>query len=114
MRCPRAGLKTDYEVMKERAHRYVAAHPDLAPGIADAIRSNQIGESMTTEQVVAAWGPPVLVRKFGKGAYQLWYFGCGWPHGCASPDEDTDFQLPEEIFESRALFENGRVIEWQD
>lgn len=109
-----AGLKTDYQVMRERADRYVVAHPDLAPKTADAIRSNRIRAGMTMEQVIAAWGRPVLVRRFGAGDSQLWYFGCGWPHSCAGPDEDTGAQLPEEIFQSRAQFDIGRVVEWRD
>ena len=60
-----AGMKTEYQVMRERAVRYVAAHPGLAPGTAEAIRSNRIRAGMTMEQVIAAWGRPVLVRRFG-------------------------------------------------
>jgi hypothetical protein len=108
-----AGMKTDYQVMRERAGRYVAAHPGLAPGTAEAIRSNRIRAGMTMEQVIAAWGRPVLVRRFGADS-QLWYFGCGWPHACAGSDEDTGAQLAEEIFESRAQFDIGRVVEWRD
>ncbi len=110
------GLQTDYEVMKERAHKYVAAHPKLAPGTADAIRSNQVHEGMTMEQVAAAWGRPAVVQRFRGGAVQYWFFGCHWPHFCTNPDEDSRsgmFPEPDEIYQSRALFQNGKLVEWQ-
>ena len=37
-----AGLKTDYEIAKERAQTYVAAHPKLTTNTAAAIGSNSI------------------------------------------------------------------------
>ena len=111
-----AGLKTDYQVMKERAQRYVAAHPELAPGTADTIRSNEIHEGMTMEQVVAAWGQPVVVQRFRKGAVQYWFFGCHWPHFCTNADGDSRsglFPEPDEIYQSRVLLENGMVVTFQ-
>ena len=107
------GLKTDYQVMRERAQAYVVAHPDLAPRTADAIRSNAVHEGMTMREVVAAWGRPVVVQRFRGGAVQYWFFGCDWPHFCTDADERW-FPSPDEIFQSRALFENGRLVEWQD
>jgi hypothetical protein len=108
-----AGLKTDYELMRERAHAYVAAHPKLAPETAGAIRSNQVHEGMTMAQVVAAWGRPVVVQRFRNDTVQYWFFGCDWPHICTDADGRW-FPSPDEIFQSRALFDNGRLVEWQD
>ena len=112
-----AGLKTDSQVMRERASSYVAAHPELAPRTADTIRSNEIHQGMTMEQVVAAWGRPVVVQRFRGDTVQYWFFECHWPHFCTNPDEDSRsglFPEPDEIFQSRALFQNGRLVEWED
>ena len=112
-----AGAKTDYEVMKERAHYYVAAHPELAPRTAETIRSNEIHQGMTTEQVVAAWGRPVVVQRFRNGAVQYMFFGCHWPHFCTNPDNDSRsglFPEPDEIYQSRVLLQNGRVASFEN
>ncbi len=71
---------------------------------------------MTMEQVVAAWGPPAVVQKFRDGAVQYWFFGCDWPHFCNNLDLKLSrrlFAAPGQIYQSRALFENGVVVDWQ-
>ena len=105
-----AGLKTDRDIARERAQAYLAAHPNLASNTAEAIRANLILDGMTMEQVIAAWGRPAVVQKFRDGVVQYWFFGCDWPHVCDAPDLDPS---PDEIFHSRALFENGVVVDWQ-
>lgn len=112
-----AGLKTDYELMRQRAHAYAARHPELAPETAGAIRANRVHEGMTMAQVAAAWGRPVVVQRFRGDTVQYWFFGCHWPHHCTGPDLDRRrdlFPEPDTIYQSRALFENGRLVEWQD
>ncbi len=66
---------------------------------------------MTTEKVVAAWGPPAVVQRFRDGAVQYWCFGCDWSHFCDV--SDRRFPSPDDIFQSRALFANGVVVNWQ-
>ena len=105
-----AGLKSDYDIAKERADAYVAAHPKLDTNTAEAIRSNLIHEGMTMEQVIAAWGRPAVVQKFRDGAVQYWFFGCDWPHFCHPPERRSGGL--DEIYRSRALFENGVVVDW--
>lgn len=106
-----AGLKTDRDIARERARAYLVAHPKLASNTAQAIRSNLILDGMTMEQVVAAWGPPAEVQRFREGAVQYWFFGCDWPHFCNAPDLSSSG--PDNIFQSRALFENGVVVDWR-
>ena len=106
-----AGLKTDRDVARERTQIYLAAHPNLAPNVAEAIKAYVLLEGMTMEQVIGAWGRPAVVQKFRDGAVQYWFFGCDWPHFCDVPERR--FPEPDEIFQSRALFENGVVVEWQ-
>ncbi len=111
-----AGMKTDYEVMRQRAGEYVSAHPKLTPATAEAIRSNEIATGMTMRQVMAAWGRPVIVQRFRGGAVQYWFFGCHWPHFCTNADSDGPgwaSQSPDEIYQSRALFQDGKLVEWQ-
>jgi hypothetical protein len=103
--------KTDYQAMKEQAQTYVAAHPELDKKIARAIASNSIHKGMTMEQVTAAWGEPAEVQRFHKGAVQYWFFGCHWPHHCVGLDIGMS---TEEIYQSRALFEDGKVVEWEN
>ncbi len=106
-----AGLKTDYDIGRERARAYVATHPELPSNTAEAIRSNVIHEGMTMVQVIAAWGSPAVVQNFRGGAVQYWFFGCDWPHQCESGN--TDGWYPDYRYQSRALFENGVVVDWQ-
>ena len=105
-----AGLKSDYDIARERAQTYVAAHPKLATNTAAAIGSNSIHEGMSMEQVIAAWGRPALVQKFRGGVVQYWFFGCDWPHFCHPPERRSGGL--DEIYRSRALFENGVVVDW--
>ena len=107
-----AGLKTDRDIAREHALAYLAAHPNLPSNTAEAIRSNSIHDGMTMRQVIGAWGRPAVVQKFRDGAVQYWFFGCDWPHFCDVPD--LDFPGPDEIFQSRVLFENGVVVHWQN
>ena len=109
--CVLAGCVTDYDIIRERAQTYVAAHPDLPSNTAEAIKSNSIHDGMTMRQVVAAWGGPAVVQKFRDGAVQYWFFGCHWPHFC--DNADRRFPEPSDIYRSRALFENGVVVDWQ-
>ncbi len=103
-----AGLKTDRDIARERAQAYLSAHPKLASNTAEAIRANLILDGMTTEQVIAAWGQPAIVQKFRDGAVQYWFFGCDWPHFCASAERHYS-----QRYQSRALFENGVVVDWE-
>lgn len=104
-------VKTDYTIAKQRAQSYLAAHPDVPPEIADAIRANTVRKGMNMEQVIAAWGQPAYVQRFRDGAVQYWYFGCDWPNYCNTAEKmsaDAD-----EIYNSRALFQNGVVVDWK-
>ena len=105
-----AGVKTDFDIAKERAQIYVTAHPDLPSNTAEAIWSNTIHEGMTMEQVIAAWGPPAVVEKFREGTLQYWFFGCDRPHFCAAHD-GINWNTTHK-YQSRALFENGVVADW--
>ncbi len=109
--CVEGGLRTDYRLAHDRANAFLAANPDLAPTTANAIRALDLHEGMSMPQVVAAWGRPALVERYRGGAVQYWYFGCDWPHHCTDPDHR--FPAPDEIYQSRALFQNGRLLEWQ-
>ncbi len=104
------GLKTDRDIARERAQAYLAAHPKLASNTAAAIRGNLILDGMTMEQVIAAWGQPAVVQKFREGV-QYWFFGCDWPHFCIFPDRSLS--SPDLIYQSRARFDNGVVVDWQ-
>jgi hypothetical protein len=110
-----AGLKTDYQIARERAEAYVASRPDLEPDVAEAIRNNRVLEGMTMEQVVAAWGPPAYVRRFRDGQLQQWFFGCGWPHICTVPGSRREAwaAMAEDYYLSRVIFEDGRVTHFQ-
>ena len=102
------GLKTDRNIATERAQTYLIAHPNLASNTAEAIRANLILDDMTMEQVTAAWGKPAEIQKFRDGAVHYWFFGCDWPHFCSSASRHYS-----QRFQSRALFENGVVVDWQ-
>ncbi len=103
-----AGLKTDRDIARERAQAYLAAHPALASNTAEAIRANLILDGMTMEQVIAAWGQPAEKEQYRDGEVQYWFFGCDWPHFCASAERHYS-----QRYQSRALFENGVVVDWQ-
>ena len=66
-----AGLKTDYDIGRERAQAYVATHPELPSNTAEAIRSNTIHDGMTMDQfqqTVTVAGE--TQRAFGKACRQ--------------------------------------------
>jgi len=109
--CAGGSLKTDHTIAQERVQAYLAANPSLDPAIASAIGRMQLHKDMTKEQIIAAWGKPAYIQQYSAKTEQ-WFFGCGWPHSCESPDEDADFPLPDEIFNSRAIFSNGKLSEW--
>ena len=104
-----AGCKSDYQALNDGAQRYVAAHNDLSREIAASITANRIQNGMTKEQVIAAWGIPVVVQQFDRSV-EYWYFGCVWPHQCESLSIGMS---QEDQYLSRALFRNGKVIDWQ-
>lgn len=105
-----AGCKSDYQALNDEAQRYVAAHNDLSREIAASITANRIQNGMTKEQVIAAWGKPVVVQQFDRSV-EYWYFGCVWPHQCESLSIGMS---QEDQYLSRALFRNGKVIDWQE
>ena len=107
-----AGLKTDFQVAKERARTYVAAHPDLDDKTKDAILRNTIRVGMTKEQVLAAWGRPIEVNKFKRE--EEWKFGCEYPHTCTHIDSRRASRLFDRVrYESQAIFEDGRVTSFR-
>ena len=105
-----AGLKSDYDIAKERAEFFVAAHPDLPAEAAETIKANTIHNGMTMEQVIAAWGRPAEVQRYRNKALQLWYFGCDWPHFCKSKNRIRPD--PDAIYFSWSLFQDGVVVDW--
>lgn len=104
-----AGCKSDYQALNDQARSYVIAHKTLDSETASLIAANRIRKGMTKEQVIAAWGKPVVVQRFARSV-EYWYFGCVWPHQCESLSIGMS---PEEQYLSRALFRDGRVSEWQ-
>lgn len=104
------GCQTDYQVLNDQARSYVAAHNELDRKIAAAITANRLQKGMNKEQVIAAWGDPVVVQQFDNSV-EYWFFDCVWPHQC----ESLSFGMSsEEQYLSRALFRDGKIIEWQD
>jgi hypothetical protein len=110
-----AGLRTDYQIARERAASYVAAHPDLDPAIAGAIRANTVRKGMTREQVVAAWGRPAEIKRFRNGTVEQWFFGCDYPHNCNPPDSfrEAHSMMADNYYDSQAIFENGIVTDFK-
>ncbi|MPY72167.1 MAG: hypothetical protein GEU92_19070 [Alphaproteobacteria bacterium] len=110
-----AGLRTDYQIARERAASYVAGHPDLDPEVAGAIKANQVRKGMTKEQVVAAWGRPAAIKRFRNGALEQWLFGCDYPHICNSPGSfrEAHAMMIDEYYNSQAFFENGVVTDFK-
>jgi hypothetical protein len=104
-------VKTDAQILQEKARDYVAAHPELPPAIADAIKANKVVKGMNLEQVKAAWGEPAYVQEYKDQNSQQLYFGCEWPHHCVSLDAGMG---PEEQYQSRALFRDGTLVEWRN
>lgn len=104
-----AGCKSDYQALNDQSRRYVAAHAELDRKTAALIAANRIQIGMTREQVIAAWGKPVVVQRFDRSV-EYWYFGCVWPHQCESLSIGMS---QEDQYLSRALFRDGKVIDWQ-
>ena len=102
-------FRTDRTIAADRAQSYVAAHPDLPAATATDIRNLRARVGMTMEQAIAAWGSPAVTQRYREGAQQLWFFGCDWPHHCS--DSDEMFPMPNEIFSSQILFENGIAVD---
>jgi hypothetical protein len=109
--CTGGSLKTDHTLAQERVQSYLAANSSLKPAIVRAIGRMELHKDMTKAQIIAAWGKPAYIQRYNAKTEQ-WFFGCGWPHSCESPDEDTDFPLLDEIFNSRAIFTDGKLSEW--
>ena len=107
-----AGVQTDYQAAHRRVAVYLQTHPDLDPATRQAMQGFDLRKGMTMEQAVATWGRPVVVQRFRGGAMQYWYFGCEWPHFCTTPDEQF-FPPPDEIYQSQAMFIDGRVVSWR-
>lgn len=110
--CAGTDFRTDYQKSQDRAAAFIAANPTLSAKKQEAIRRATLLAGMSRSEVVASWGQPVIVQTYRNGTQELWYFGCHWPHICNDHDEDTDFPLPDEIFNSHALFENGKLVQW--
>ena len=104
-------FKTDYDIAHERVAAYVKQHAGLDAETRDAMQRFDLRNGMTMEEVIATWGRPAVVQRFRDGQQQYWFFGCDWPHFCSVSDHP--FPAPDEIYQSRALFENGRVVSWQ-
>ncbi len=111
-------LKTDRQLARERANGYIAAHPELDPKVAAAIRELDLVEDMTPDQVTAARGKPVIVQKSLNGTSEMWYFSCEYPNHCISfgsrrRGRSGGGRSEEVRHQSRAFFVNGRLAEWQ-
>jgi len=109
--CAGTAVATGQQRAEARAAAYVAAHPALDAETGAAIRALELRRGMTMEQVVAAWGEPAVVQRFRDGKLQSWYFGCDWPHACATPDKSSE---PDQRYISRATFIDGKLTVWQD
>jgi hypothetical protein len=112
--CSGAGFKTHAQILSERAESYIAAHPELDEKTKQDIRLARLHKGMSKHEVIAAWGRPVAVRKYSRAGSEYWYFGCDWPHICSYPDEDNHF-FPQidEVYESQAEFEDGKLVYWR-
>ena len=105
-----AGCKTDSQLRTDQARAYVASHGELEKRTARAIANSRVHNGMTKEQVIASWGRPVYVQKFGKGL-EYWYFDCVWPHTC----DGLSFGMsPEEQYRTRGYFKGDRLIDWEN
>ena len=104
-------FRSDYDIAHERVAAYVKQHPGLDAETKDAMLRFELRNGMTMEEVIATWGRPAVVQRFREGQQQYWFFGCDWPHYCNVADQM--FPTPDEVYQSRALFESGRVVAWQ-
>ena len=106
-----AGMRSDYDIAHQRVAAYLQSHPDLDAQTREAMQQFDLRKGMTMEQVIATWGRPAVVQRFRNGAMQYWYFGCDWPHFCMTADEM--FPSPDEIYNSQAMFIDGKVVSWR-
>ena len=106
-------IQSDYDTARERVDAYIGQHPGLAPETRKAMQWFELRNGMTMDEAVATRGRPVIVRRFRNGQ-QYWYFGCSFPNLCTPRAYPRFPTTPDEIYQSRALFENGRVVSWQD
>ena len=108
-----AGVQTDRQLVRERVNGYIAAHPDLDPKVADAIRNLDLAEGMTPDQVTVVRGKPAIVEK--SRSTELWYFSCEYPNVCTSFGGRGRRGGSQEVRKlSRAFFVNGKLKEWQN
>ncbi len=106
-------LKSDRQLVRERVDGYIAAHPDLDPKVADAIRDLDLAEGMTPDQVTVVRGKPAIVEK--SRSTELWYFSCEYPNVCTSFGGRGRRGRSQEVRKlSRAFFVNGKLKEWQN
>ena len=110
--CAGGDFKTDRQVARERVDAYLAATPQLDQETANAIRHFELRKGMTMRQVEATWGRPKLVKKFRSGAVEQWFFGCDWPHTCETMGRRRG-RSEDDIYQSKALFDNGQLVEWK-
>lgn len=83
------------EVRKQKAKKYIKAHPNIDKKIKDMILAGEISVGMSREEAKASWGEPEDInRTVGSfGVHEQWiYFGG----------------------EILVYFENGRLTGWQD
>jgi hypothetical protein len=111
--CTGPGFNTDPQILSQNANDYVATHSGLSDAVKADIRLHRLSKGMSKHDVIAAWGKPVIVRKFGPDKPEFWYFGCDWPHTCTYPDHDDGYALIDEIYESQAKFEAGKLVYWR-
>lgn len=111
--CSGVGLKTSAQIQIENAESFIAANPGLSEQLKQNIRLARLNKGMSKREVIAAWGRPAIVRKYSRKGSEYWYFGCDWPHSCSYSDENSDFQLIDEIYESQAVFRGGKLIYWR-
>jgi outer membrane protein assembly factor BamE (lipoprotein component of BamABCDE complex) len=69
------GCQTDRQQAIESAKAYVAANPSLDREAAANISANRLEKGMTRDQVIAAWGKPIIVQHFNNNS-EFWLFGC--------------------------------------
>lgn len=107
------GLKTDYELLQERQQNYIVSHPELDDPTKDAIRSGELVQGMTPEQVAATWGPPLYVNRFERGRSVEWVFGCDYPGVCSVQDGGRWLAFGWVMYHTRAYFYDGRLTQWR-
>ncbi len=110
--CAGDGLRTDRQMAHERVNAYLAAHSNTPPELVGYMRSFQLKKGMTKDQVIATWGKPAVVNKSHGGTVDYWLFGCDWPHHCLSMGGRRKGRSSEDVYQSNALFQDGKLVEW--